>query len=95
MLAAGLDGIRRDLTLPQPIEEDLFHFDEAMMARYSVGTLPANLAEALAEFERDEVIVSAVGEHVADWFLEAKRQEWNDYRIRVSPWEMERYLELY
>ena len=95
MLAAGLDGIRRDLPLPQPIEEDLFHFDEAMMARHSIGILPANLAEALNDFERDEVIVSAVGEHVANWFLEAKRQEWNDYRTRVTPWETERYLELY
>lgn len=95
MLAAGLDGIRRNLALPQPIEEDLFHFDEAMMARHSIGILPANLAEALIEFERDDVIVSAVGEKIADWFVEAKRQEWNDYRIRVTPWETERYLELY
>jgi glutamine synthetase len=95
MLAAGLDGIRHGYNLPQPIEEDLFHFDEAMMARHSVGTLPANLAEALTEFERDDVLVSAVGEHVANWFLEAKRQEWNDYRIRVTPWETERYLGLY
>ncbi len=95
MLAAGLDGIRRELPLPLPIEEDLFHFDDAMMAKHSVGTLPGSLQEALAEFERDDVITGAVGDHIAEWFVEAKRQEWNDYRLRVSQWEIDRYLETY
>jgi len=95
MLAAGLDGIRRELPLPQPIEEDLFHFDEEMMAKYAVGILPATLGEALSELERDEVVLSAIGEHVAEWFVNAKRQEWNEYRIQVTPWETERYLEMY
>ncbi|HZT08737.1 MAG TPA: type I glutamate--ammonia ligase [Chloroflexota bacterium] len=95
MLAAGLDGIRRQLPLPLPIEEDLFHFDEGMMAKHAVGTLPASLAEALSEFERDDVMTRAVGDHIAEWFVEAKRQEWNDYRARVTPWEIDRYLETY
>ncbi|MEA2641484.1 MAG: glutamine synthetase [Chloroflexota bacterium] len=95
MLAAGLDGIRRQLPLPQPIEEDLFHFDEAMMAKHAVGTLPGSLVEALDELQRDEVIMAAIGEHVAEWFIEAKRQEWDDYRLRVTPWEIEHYLETY
>jgi len=95
MLAAGLDGIRRELPLPQPIEEDLFHFDEAMMAKHAIGMLPGSLAEALNELQRDEVVMAAIGEHVAEWFIEAKRQEWDDYRLRVTPWELERYLETY
>ena len=95
MLAAGLDGIRRELPVPQPIEEDLFHFDEAMMAKYAVGTLPISLGEALDELQRDEVIMSAIGDHVGEWFVHAKRQEWSDYRVQVTPWEIDRYLEAY
>ena len=95
MLAAGLDGIRRQLQLPLPIEEDLFHFDDVMMAKHSVGTLPSSLQEALVEFEQDDVITRAVGDHIAEWFVEAKRQEWSDYRLRVSQWEIDRYLETY
>jgi glutamine synthetase len=95
MLAAGMDGIRRQLPLPAPIEEDLFHFDEAMMAKHAVGTLPTSLSEALDDFERDEVIRRAMGDHISEWFVEAKRQEWSEYRTQVTPWEIERYLETY
>jgi glutamine synthetase len=95
MLAAGLDGIRRDIPLPPPIEEDLFRFDEATMAKHAVGILPGSLAEALDEFERDDVILRAVGDHIAEWFVEAKRQEWDEYRVQVTPWEFNRYLETY
>src|SRR5438105_857816 len=95
MLAAGLDGVKRELTLPPPVEEDLFHFDEAAMAKHAVGVLPGNLAEALDELERDEVVREALGQHVFDWFLEAKRQEWDDYRKQVSQWEVDRYTQMY
>jgi glutamine synthetase len=95
MLAAGLDGIKRELSVPQPIEEDLFHFDEGMMAKYAVGVLPSSLGEALQELQRDDVVMAAIGDHVGEWFVEAKRQEWNDYRLQVTPWEIDRYLETY
>jgi glutamine synthetase len=95
MLAAGLDGIRRELPLPAPVEEDLFRFDEAMLAKRALGVLPISLGEALDEFERDDVVTRAVGDHIAQWFVEAKRQEWSDYRTRVTPWEIERYIETY
>jgi glutamine synthetase len=95
MLAAGLDGVRRELQVPQPIEEDLFHFDEAMMAKYAVGTLPISLGEALEDLQRDEVVMAAIGDHVGEWFVEAKRREWNDYRLQVTPWEIDRYLDTY
>ncbi len=95
MLACGLDGIKRQLPLPPPIEEDLFHFDEQTMAKHAVGMLPTSLAEALDELERDDVVREALGQHVFDWFLEAKRQEWDEYRKQVTPWEIERYLQVY
>ncbi len=95
MLAAGLDGIRNKLTPPMPIEEDLFHFDEEMMAKRAIGRLPISLGEALDELERDDVILKAIGSHTAEWFIDAKRQEWSEYRIQVTPWEIQHYLETY
>ncbi len=95
MLAAGLDGIRRGLELPSPVEENLYHFDDKMLQKQGVKTLPGSLGEALEEFARDEVVQEALGPHVSEWFLEAKRAEWDEYRMRVSPWELERYLMTY
>jgi glutamine synthetase len=95
MLAAGLDGIQRQLELARPVEENLYHFDDTMIRKQGVQTLPGSLEEALNQFAADEVIQAALGAHVCEWFQEAKRAEWNDYRIRVTPWELERYLMTY
>jgi glutamine synthetase len=95
MLAAGLDGIKRELELARPVEENLYHFDDTMIRKQGVGMLPASLEEALNEFAEDEVIQTALGAHVCEWFIEAKRAEWNEYRQRVTPWELERYLMTY
>jgi glutamine synthetase len=95
MLAAGLDGIDRKLELGKPVEENLYHFDDTMIRKQGVRMLPGSLEEALDEFASDEVIQTALGAHVCEWFMEAKRGEWNDYRIRVTPWELERYLMTY
>ncbi|MBI2755775.1 MAG: type I glutamate--ammonia ligase [Chloroflexi bacterium] len=95
MLAAGLDGIERGLELPKPVEENLYHFDDKMIQKQGVKMLPGSLDEALTEFARDEVIQEALGAHVCEWFLEAKRAEWAEYRTRVSQWELDRYLMTY
>jgi len=95
MLAAGLDGIRRKLPLPEPIEENLYAFDEDELTRRQIDVLPGSLGEALEEFRKDEVIQAGLGPHVYERFLEAKTIEWNEYRLYVSPWELTRYLEEY
>jgi glutamine synthetase len=92
MLKAGLDGIKRQLPLPEAAEEDLYHVDPR--AR-NLETLPGSLGDALAELERDDVIAEALGPHVLERFVEAKTQEWDSYRIAVSQWELERYLSVY
>ncbi|OQB00423.1 MAG: Glutamine synthetase [Chloroflexi bacterium ADurb.Bin222] len=93
MLAAGLDGIEKGLTPPEMVNEDLYHFDEEELQRRGIGTLPGTLAEALDELEKDEVILKALGGSIIETFLRAKRAEWEEYRIQVTPWELERYLE--
>lgn len=66
-----------------------------MLARHHVQTLPGNLREALDELERDELVRETLGPHVFERFVEAKRQEWDEYRTRISSWEIDRYLEIF
>ncbi|WP_026369609.1 type I glutamate--ammonia ligase [Kallotenue papyrolyticum] len=92
MLKAGLDGIKRGLTPPPAAEEDLYHIDPRSRA---LETLPGSLGEALEELQRDEVVQAALGPHIYERFLEAKQQEWDEYRLYVSQWELDRYLPIY
>ena len=93
MVAAGLDGVEKGLTLAAPVEESLFEMDAATIASKAIKELPGTLGEALDELEKDEVIREALGDHVYGHFIEAKRAEWDEYRMQVSDWEVERYLD--
>ncbi|HSM38064.1 MAG TPA: glutamine synthetase family protein [Candidatus Limnocylindrales bacterium] len=95
MLAAGLDGIERKLTPPDPVEENLYHLASAKLASRKIRQLPGTLREAIAELEADPVIADALGEHVFERFVEAKNDEWDEYRMQVTTWEVERYLEAF
>jgi glutamine synthetase len=95
MLAAGLDGIDRKLTPPEPVEENLYHFDAAKLESRKIKQLPGTLREALEELRSDPVIAAALGEHVFERFVEAKTEEWDEYRMQVTSWEVERYLEAF
>ena len=93
MIAAGLDGVEKEMTLSEPVEESLFEMDRATIAAKSIRELPGTLGEALDELEKDEVIKEALGEHVFGHFVEAKRAEWDEYRMQVSDWEVDKYLD--
>lgn len=92
MLAAGLDGIENKLPLSPPAEEDLFQVDGV---RAGLDILPNDLGTALDELSQDKVIQDAIGQHIYERFIEAKRLEWDEYRGYVSDWEHKRYLALY
>ncbi|MCS7286403.1 MAG: type I glutamate--ammonia ligase [Anaerolineae bacterium] len=92
MLHAGLEGIEKGLWPPDPVEEDVYHFDDSRLKERYIRTLPGSLAEALDEMEKSELVKKALGEHTFKRFLEAKRKEWDDYRIRVTDWELHRYF---
>ncbi|HID64679.1 MAG TPA: hypothetical protein EYP49_18330 [Anaerolineae bacterium] len=94
MLQAGLDGIRRGLTPPPPVEEDVYDFDDSRLKELNIATLPGTLEEAINEIERDKVLQEALGEHAYEAFIRAKRAEWDDYRIQVTDWELKRYLQI-
>jgi len=94
MLAAGLDGIKRELPVPDPSEENLFLRSEAQRGPF-LNVLPGSLDEAITALETDPVIKEALGPHVFDRFTTAKRLEWEDYRLEVTPWELGKYLSAY
>jgi glutamine synthetase len=89
MLKCGLDGIKHNLPLPGPTEENLF---ESEWARTGLCTLPGTLHEALAALEQDAVVQEALGPHITERFVAAKMEEWTEYRAEVTPWERKRYL---
>jgi len=93
MIAAGLDGVEKGLQLSDPVEESLFEMDAATIAAKGIRELPGTLGEAITELEADPVVIEALGEHVFNHYVEAKRAEWDEYRTQVSDWEVERYLE--
>jgi len=93
MIHAGLDGIENDLECPDPVRENIYEFDEAKREEYGIETLPANLGQAIDALEADEAVYSALGSHVAEKFVEAKRQEFGEYIAEVTDWELDRYLE--
>jgi len=94
MLAAALDGIDNNLTPSKPLNNvNLYHLDARERKKLGVGELPGSLAEALSELSRDKVLVEALGPVAYEAFFRAKSEEWDDYRIHVTDYEIERYLE--
>ena len=94
-LAAGLDGIQRDLTPPPEIPGNIYEMDAAQREAFGIESLPRTLEEALEELRRDPLILDVLGEHVAAHYIAGKQREWEEYQTRVSSWELERYLVAY
>jgi glutamine synthetase len=95
MLAAGLDGVKRQVSPPPPVSSNVYRMSARERARLKIKSLPANLGEAVGNLEKDDVIKAALGKHVAEHFIHAKKTEWHEYIAAVHPWEVERYLTSY
>jgi len=95
MLASGLDGIKNQYPLAQPVDQNIYIMDDKAREVAGIISLPSSLQEALNELVQDEVLTKVLGPHALERFLEAKRIEWDLYRTQVHPWEREQYLTLY
>ena len=90
-LAAGLDGIQRQLTPPAESNENLYAIAADLEAQ-GVRRLPASLEAAIHALEADSVVTAALGSHVTDQYVTGKLREWEEYRTQVTQWELDRYL---
>jgi len=88
MLAAGLEGIEKEYEVPEPVEENVYEMTAEERQRRGIGTLPANLLEAIHITEKSEVVRKALGDQVFHAFIENKKIEWDRYRGQVSEYEL-------
>jgi glutamine synthetase len=94
-LAAGLDGVERKLEARAPVNRNIWKMSHRERRRNKIDELPRDLHEALVALEKDEAITEALGPHITERFLEAKREEVEQYNLQVSQWEVDTYLGLY
>lgn len=92
MLHAGLKGIEEKYPLPDPVERDVYHMSVEERAKLGIEELPGSLWEAIEYAEKSELLREALGDHIFEQLLISKKLEWNDYRIRVTEYEIKKYL---
>ncbi len=92
MLNAGLTGVEKKYKLPEPIEKDVYHLDSEERKALGIDSLPGSLIEAIEYAERSELLRETLGDHIFTNLIKSKKKEWDDYRIRIFPYEIERYL---
>ncbi|MCK4401942.1 glutamine synthetase, partial [bacterium] len=92
MLQAGLDGIEKGYKAPEPMEQNLYHLTDAERKEKGIETLPDNLGYAVAITEESELVKRTLGDHIFQRFIELKKKEWDNYRIQVSQYELDKYL---
>jgi glutamine synthetase len=94
ILAAGLDGIEKGLVPPAPLNNiNVYELTKADRKRLKVTELPGSLREAMVELDKDKVIKDAMGPMLYEAFVRSRMAEWEEYRINVTDWEVEHYLE--
>ncbi len=94
ILAAGLDGVKRELEPPEPVEENIYEMDEKERTTKDIETLPGSLEKALEEFSRDRYMQDALGPEFCEEFKKIKTKEWRDFNVTVHEWERKKYLDL-
>ncbi|MFQ5815494.1 MAG: glutamine synthetase, partial [Candidatus Hydrothermarchaeaceae archaeon] len=92
MCVAGLDGVKNKMMPPEPVEADIYHMSAGERKKKKIGSLPSTLAEALTELENDRVLQDTLGKHVYENFVKIKWDEWDEFRMQVSEWELDKYL---
>jgi len=89
LLAAGLDGIKREIEPPAPVEGNIFKKKDN-----GIETLPGNLGHALSYLEKSDFMREVLGDHITDHFLHVKKREWDEYRAQVTDWEVKTFLSI-
>lgn len=92
MLRAGLDGIHKKTTPPDPVNLNIYTMTDEEKENYQIEQLPGNLHQAIMALDEDPIVQEALGEHIYRLFREGRLKEWFDYKIEVHDWEVKQYL---
>jgi glutamine synthetase len=92
MLAAGLKGIDEGYELPPEATNNIYEMTAEERAAEGIGALPQSLKEAVDVMEGSELVAETLGEHLFDYVIRNKREEWTEYKAQVTPYEIDRYL---
>jgi glutamine synthetase len=92
LLHAGLEGIEHGYELPEPMETNLYHLTPEQRRERGIVSLPETLGEAIDALAESELTRKALGPHIFDRYIELKRKEWDEYRVQLTGWELDRYL---
>lgn len=92
LLHAGLDGIEHRYDIPEPMEANLYELSPEELDAQGIEQLPETLGEAIEVMAGSEMVRRAIGDHIFERYIDLKRAEWEEYRIQVTRWELERYL---
>src|SRR5438477_6771127 len=92
MLAAGLAGVDEEMELPPEASNNIYEMTDEERGAAGISSLPADLSEAIRLAEDSKVLREALGEHVHEFLIRNKREEWDGYKAYVTPFELERYL---
>ncbi|MEO0137552.1 MAG: glutamine synthetase family protein [candidate division WOR-3 bacterium] len=95
ILEAGMDGVKKRLRPPKPVEENVYQFETIDLQTKGIDVLPRSLWEALEFYRKSELVKKVLGDVLFEKYYEIKLREWNEYSIQVSKWEIDKYLEIY
>lgn len=95
VLTAGLDGIENKIQPPPSTDKNIFEMTEEQRKAEGIDSLPGSLKEAIDEMKKSDLARQVLGDHIFEKYIEAKNEEWDDYRIKVSKWEVDQYLTKY
>jgi len=95
VLSAGLDGIKNKIQPPPSTDKNIFVMTEEQRLKEGIEALPGSLEEAVKEMKKSELVREVLGEHIFNKYIEAKTQEWDDYRTKITQWELDEYLTRY
>ncbi len=93
LLAAGLDGIKKKIEPGEPLRMDMYELSPTEKEKYGIGELPTTLRDAIDHLTTDEVLQETLGNHIYEAFVSLKIDEWNQYCLYVTPWEIMKYLD--
>ncbi len=92
MLAAGLEGMKNNYELPEPVEKDIYRMSDDERLKENIESLPGSLIEAINATQKSSLVKKTLGDHIFDKFIENKKIEWDNYRKQVTDYELKKYL---